>query len=121
MGHPYRQPSHSLFSAERLPMNRDVRVFRRMPVLRAVLSLALILFTSLSTLHAQTGARSAALEGTILDPDGKAIVGAAVVIRNEATSDMITTSTDGSGKFTGATLAQGSYAIEVFVPGFEAV
>jgi iron complex outermembrane receptor protein len=102
-------------------MNRDARVLRRVPVLQALLSLALILFMSLSTLHAQTGARSAALEGTILDPEGKAIVGAAVVIRNEATSDIITTSTDGSGTFTAATLSQGSYAIEVFVPGFEAV
>src|SRR5579872_766096 len=86
-------------------------------------SLFLILFFSAFTslAGAQSGDAKAALEGTILDPDGKAVVGAAVVIRNEATGDIITTSTDGNGRFAAARLPQGAYAIEVFVPGFDAI
>jgi iron complex outermembrane receptor protein len=61
------------------------------------------------------------LSGTVLDPDNKAVVNAAVIIRNEATGALVTTTTDGSGRFSAADLAQGAYAIEVFVPGFEAI
>jgi iron complex outermembrane receptor protein len=62
-----------------------------------------------------------ALTGTVLDPDRKAIVNASVVIRSEATGDVVTTTTDGSGRFSVASLPQGVYAVEVFVPGFETV
>jgi iron complex outermembrane receptor protein len=62
-----------------------------------------------------------ALTGTVLDPDSKAIVNASVVIRSEASGDVVTTTTDGSGRFSVASLAQGVYAVEVFVPGFETV
>jgi iron complex outermembrane receptor protein len=68
-------------------------------------------------LHAQS---AAGVEGTVLDPDSKAVVNAAVLIRNEASGAIATASTDGRGHFA-ASVAAGSYAVEVFVPGFEAV
>jgi iron complex outermembrane recepter protein len=62
-----------------------------------------------------------ALTGTVLDPDSKSIVNAAVVIRSEATGDVVTTTTDGAGRFSVAKLSNGAYTVEVFVPGFETV
>src|SRR5262245_32365525 len=61
------------------------------------------------------------LAGAVLDPEGKAVVGAVVVVRNEASGDIRPVTTDGTGRVSIAGLAAGSYAIEVFVPGFEAV
>ena len=68
---------------------------------------------------AQAG--SGTLAGAVLDPDGKAVVGAPVVIRNEASGEIRTTITNGAGQFSAANLSAGWYAIEVFVPGFETV
>jgi hypothetical protein len=44
--------------------------------------LALLLPVPGGALHAQTTSDMATIEGTVLDPDGKAIVNAAVVVRN---------------------------------------
>src|SRR5258708_844393 len=83
------------------------------------LSLTLLLPLFAAALHAQ--APAAGVDGTVLDPDNKAVVNAAVVIRNEATGATVATTTDGRGKFGAPGLPQGSYAIEVFVPGFEPI
>jgi len=72
-----------------------------------------------SPLLAQAG--TGTLAGAILDPDGKAVVAASVVIRNETGREMRTAVTDGSGHFSVAGLLEGSYALEVFVAGFETV
>jgi iron complex outermembrane receptor protein len=68
---------------------------------------------------AQAGAGTIA--GAVVDPDGKAVVSAAVVIRNETSGEMRTASTDGSGRFAVSGLAAAPYAIEVFVPGFDTI
>ena len=70
-------------------------------------------------LLAQTG--TGTLVGAVLDPDGKAVVAALVVVRNEGSGEIRTVATDASGHFSVAPLAAGSYAVEVFVPGFETV
>ena len=67
------------------------------------------------------GPGSGTLAGAVLDPDGKTVVGAPVVIRNEASGEIRTTITNGAGQFSAANLSAGSYAIELFVPGFETV
>jgi iron complex outermembrane receptor protein len=86
-----------------------------------LLCLTLFLISPSSSFSAQTSAKTATLEGTILDPDGKAVVGAAVVVRNEATGESVTTSSDSSGHFSSASLMPGSYALDVFVQGFDTV
>src|SRR5262245_37983961 len=58
------------------------------------------------------------LSGTVLDPESKPVVGAAVVVRHEASGAIRTLTTDGTGRFT-APVDRGSYTVEVFVPGFE--
>ena len=90
-------------------------------MLRRFCVLAFVLAAVLrpSPLLAQAG--SGTLAGAVLDPDGKSVVGAPVLIRNEASGDVRTTATDGVGRFSAANLTAGSYAIEVFVPGFETV
>src|SRR5580765_4600927 len=89
-------------------------------MLRRFCTLVLVLASLVrpSVLSAQAGRP---LTGTVLDPDSKAVVNAAVLIRNERTGETVTTTTDGSGRFSIATLSSGTYAIEVFVPGFETV
>jgi iron complex outermembrane receptor protein len=72
------------------------------------------------TTQAQT-ASAASVDGTVLDPDSKAVVNAAVVVRNETTGSIVTAATDGRGKFSVAGLPAGTYTVEVLVPGFEAV
>jgi iron complex outermembrane receptor protein len=62
-----------------------------------------------------------AMTGSVLDPDNKAVVNAAVLIRNEATGNVVTTATDGAGKFSATDLSDGPYTVEIFVPGFETV
>src|ERR1700745_3383437 len=70
------------------------------------------------TAHAQTGG---ALGGMVLDPDGKVVVDAVVLIRGEATGELRTTTTGNEGRFGANDLAPGSYAIEVAIPGFDLV
>jgi iron complex outermembrane recepter protein len=93
---------------------------RRIGGLLLVLRLALPLPFSTVSMHAQTAAVPG-IEGTVLDPDSKSVVNAAVVVRNETTGASVTATTDGRGKFSVAGVPPGTYTVEVLVPGFEAV
>src|SRR5882672_10122925 len=68
-----------------------------------------------------TAAAAAGITGSVLDPDGRAVVGAAVLIRNDTTNQISATTTDASGRFSDADLTPGAYTIEVAVPGFDIV
>ncbi len=81
--------------------------------------IVLAVFLPRTPLLAQAGVGT--LAGAVLDPDGKAVVSATLVIRNETTGDIRTTATDAAGRFSVGGLPAGSYAIEVLVPGFESV
>ncbi|HXI27427.1 MAG TPA: TonB-dependent receptor, partial [Vicinamibacterales bacterium] len=63
----------------------------------------------------------ATLAGAVVDPEGKAVVAAAIVIRTAVSGETRTTTTDGTGRFAIAGLAAGGYDVEVFVPGFDTV
>src|SRR5476651_1040591 len=102
-------------------MVQPVRRVRQFGGLMFALWLAFLLPVLTPALHAQAVPAKAGVEGTVLDPENKAVVGAAVVVRNEATGTIVTTATDGRGHFSAADVTPGSYAVEVFVPGFEAV
>lgn len=62
----------------------------------------------------QTGAVS----GTVIDQAGKAILGATVEVRNEATGAAKEATTDADGKFSTPDLAAGTYSVRVAAPGF---
>lgn len=61
---------------------------------------------------------TAALRGTVTDPQGGLVVGAQVVLRDVAKGIERTVETDREGRFTFALLAPGEYEMEVSRPGF---
>src|SRR5258708_3891322 len=69
---------------------------------------------------AQSAVGNRTISGVVLDPDAKAVVGAAVLARNELSADLQTTTTDGRGHFS-VVVPAGTYAVEIAVPGFEIV
>jgi len=85
----------------------------RLPVVMMLAILAILPARA----HAQVGA----LRGSVLDPDGRAVVDAALIIRNETTGAVKTTVTDARGQFSTPDLITGSYTVEIAVPGFDIV
>src|ERR1700753_963974 len=65
--------------------------------------------------------KSGTIAGVVLDPDGKAVAEAGIIVRNEASGDVRTAVTGGNGRFSVADLAAGSYTVEVGVPGFDII
>jgi len=61
------------------------------------------------------------LRGHVLDPDGRAVADAVLIIRNDATGASRTTATDERGQFSVNDLLAGTYTAEVAVPGFDIV
>src|SRR5580692_401637 len=59
--------------------------------------------------------------GTVVGPQGKAISGAAVTIRNTSTGSSRTTVTDDSGDFDAQLLPPGRYDITAGAPGFQTI
>lgn len=86
-----------------------------------LLALAILACSLLSLPARASGAESGTLQGHVLDPDGKVVVDAIVMIRDEASGEMRALSTDGAGHFAAVGLGPGHYAIEVAVPGFELI
>ena len=83
-----------------------------------VLTLSLCLLfcaAGVITLRAQD---AGALAGTVLDQTGKAIRGATVVVKNDATGVTRTLTTDSDGHFSAAGLPAGTYTTEAVAPGF---
>jgi iron complex outermembrane receptor protein len=68
-----------------------------------------------ATLYAQS---SATLSGTVLDPRGVPLPGAAVVVKNDATGASQKMTSDTQGKYSFAGLAAGKYTVQVDAPGF---
>ena len=85
---------------------------------RLLILLSLLLPGATSALHAQTTSDMATIEGSVTDPDGKAIVNAAIVVRNTLSGDVRATVSDGAGRFVVDLLIVGSYEVEASAPGF---
>src|SRR5262245_54535495 len=81
-----------------------------------LMAVCLVAFSRLGM--AQSGATSAAIQGSVIDSTGGAVVGAAVVIRNETTGETAAVVTDGSGHYSMTPAAPGLYTIEVTQSGF---
>jgi len=87
---------------------------------RAISGWALVALTSgilpiLALSQTQTSGRIA---GAVRDSQGAAIVGAQVVIENQATNDRRTTVTDQAGSYAASQLPPGSYVVSITSPGF---
>src|ERR1022692_851044 len=66
-------------------------------------------------LYAQS---SASLTGTVLDPRGVPLPGAAVSVRSDATGAAQKSTADSQGKYAFANLAPGKYTVQVDASGF---
>jgi len=86
-----------------------------------LLAVAICVLVWAAAALAQTATGAATLAGRVLDPDSKLVVNATVIVRNEATNEIRTISTDASGHFSVGGLASGVYTVEIAVPGFEIV
>ena len=82
-----------------------------------LLGLIVFVFT-VSSLPAQSIA-SGTIEGTVVDPSGGIVVGAAVEIRNPITGFQQTTTTDSMGAFRFTNLPFNSYHLQVVQSGFD--
>jgi iron complex outermembrane recepter protein len=65
--------------------------------------------------HAQT---DTSLAGSVLDPKGVLLPGAAVSVKNEATGATQKTTSDAQGKYAFHGLTAGTYTVQVDAPGF---
>jgi carboxypeptidase family protein len=82
-----------------------------------LLSLILGLLVSLSA-FGQVATRGS-LAGSVIDPTGAVVVGAAVTANNPATGERIRATTDAQGAFTFPSLAVGRYTVTVEAAGFK--
>jgi Carboxypeptidase regulatory-like domain/TonB-dependent Receptor Plug Domain len=88
-----------------------------LPSARKYLSIPLAAFVLTSILRAQTPG-TGAIVGTVRDPSGLVVVGAAVSAVNESTDLARTATTNSTGVFTMPLLSPGNYSITVSSSGF---
>ena len=88
-----------------------------MCVLRHTLILLALTFVSAVTVFAQTA--TGEVNGTVSDPNGAAVSGAAVKLINQATKSETETTTNQSGYFTLVNLKPASYVLMVEASGFK--
>jgi Carboxypeptidase regulatory-like domain len=86
---------------------------------RKIALFLMVLFLSVVPLVAQSP--NATINGLVFDPSGGAIVGAEVVVVNDATGVQYTTKTNGEGIYVVPNLLPGSYRIQVSNPGFKTI
>jgi Carboxypeptidase regulatory-like domain len=92
---------------------------------------SLVFSPSLSSVHAQTARPKAAqsatpqitstLSGTVVDPTGAVIPGAAVTFTRAGSTAPLTATSDAQGNFTVSGLAPGSWTVTASAPGFRSV
>ncbi len=93
-----------------------------MTIHRAIVWMLLAVFTAAAVpAAAQSGSGAAAVEGTVADPDNRAIIGALVMIVSSETGYERIVFTDARGRYFAAAMPVGSYAINVSASGFARV
>jgi Carboxypeptidase regulatory-like domain/TonB dependent receptor len=101
--------SYVFFSQEAL--------MKRFSVLLWVLVASAVILCHIPRAFAQ-GIESAQLNGTVTDPSGGVVVGAAIVARNTATDATYTATSNGSGFYAIANMHPGTYDLKVSSTGF---
>lgn len=80
---------------------------------------ALIIASACSLLAFGQSGTTAPLSGSVLDPNGAAISGAEVTVKNNATGTEFKVKSSGSGAYTVPALGAGVYTVTVEAPGFK--
>lgn len=75
--------------------------------------------TAPARLAAQATISTGSIQGTVTDPSGAAVVGAAVTITNKATAKVVSTETNSTGAYNAAALSPGDYTLRVEFKGFK--
>jgi len=83
-----------------------------------LLALSVVLLLPTTTTPVLAQANPAMLTGSVLDPDSKAVVNAAVVVRSDTTGIVRAVSTDPAGRFSVDGIPAGPYVVEVTASGF---
>ena len=69
---------------------------------------------------AAQGQTTGTISGSVVDPDGKAVVGATVTITDVSTNAVLTTTkTNSDGRFSAADVAPGTYTVTIEMTGFK--
>jgi hypothetical protein len=85
--------------------------------LRALLAAALLLCTT-HLIFAQGGIGNAQLNGTVTDPSGSTVMGAAIALRNTATDTSLNATSNERGFYAFANVQPGTYELKVTSKGF---
>src|SRR6266481_8511736 len=84
---------------------------------RFLIAVALLIFLALPALAALTGD----LQGLVLDPNGAAVEGAKITVRNVGTGGERSAISDSRGEYAALQLEIGSYAVKIEKAGFRSV
>ena len=79
----------------------------------AAFTLSLVTMIFLFSLPVMAQATTGTLKGTVNDPNGQAVTGAAVTVKNEATGVELSSTSSGEGNFTVSNLPPGKYTVTV--------
>src|ERR1043166_8478603 len=93
-------------------------VFRRVPPLRTLPAMFLLLLLLASAIAAQTQITTGTIQGTVVDANGAVVPGANVEIRNRDTNFSRSLTTDEDGRFVAPLLQPGNYSVTVSKQGF---
>jgi len=89
-----------------------------MRVIRFCLLLSILAVIGLLPIYGQTDYATAALRGTVADPQGAVVSGATITVTNAATGVSKVVKTTGDGSFQVTYLQPGKYDVTVEAPGF---
>src|SRR5437773_8985396 len=98
-----------------MDFHKNSVVFAQRIIRTSAIALLLLVISIAGVLRAQS---DASISGSVSDPSGGAVPGAAVSIRNVETGAGRTLSTDEAGRFNAPLLPIGTYEIKVEKPGF---
>src|SRR5689334_22697537 len=86
---------------------------------RGFLALFVILLTYTTTTSAGAQSFLGTIRGTVVDPQGSVVPGAAVLIVDEATNVPRAVETDAEGRYEATNLKPGTYRVEVVTTNFK--
>jgi len=75
--------------------------------------------SSQQRLPGQTAPKTAALQGIVRDREGKAIIAAHIILRNEGTQQVLERDSDAQGVFRIVGVPPGAYQLEVHATGYQ--
>src|SRR5579864_4444034 len=105
-------------------IERKTAMKLRLTVFSGICLFVLVMLTAISlspVALGQTTISTGSIQGTVTDPSGAVVNGAKVSIRNKATNQTITTSSNSSGAYTSGALTPGDYTVRIEAAGFKTV